>query len=307
MKPSTRELLRLHRWRLDRSLHHYLYFRYYAPYTKLCLHGVRWLTRHAGSLGITSDAARFVFDRYHSKVLSGSNARKILALDVDLRGSRAQGKRIVPFRYAHDIIFHEPDFIVVMDCPCKAARPAPHAPVNACIAVGRRVGSFWLEHCQKYHPRRIEPDEALEIVAACRKSGHVTQAFFKVATGGSTGVICNCHPDDCVSLEASRLSRRLPGAPTMNAPSGYSVAHQQPACTLCGSCAAICPFEAITVNAGEHRYDPQACMGCELCVEHCPEGALSLRRDPAQPEPLDVAQLQRPPSAPARPDDRWPS
>lgn len=82
MKPSTRELLRLHRWRVDRALHHYLYFRYYAPYTKACLHGVRWLTRHAGSLGITSDAARFVFDRYHSKVLSGSDARKILALDI---------------------------------------------------------------------------------------------------------------------------------------------------------------------------------------------------------------------------------
>jgi ferredoxin len=32
-------------------------------------------------------------------------------------------------------------------------------------------------------------------------------------------------------------------------------------------------------------------MGCELCVEHCPECALSLEIDPDKPLPLDLDRL----------------
>jgi ferredoxin len=39
---------------------------------------------------------------------------------------------------------------------------------------------------------------------------------------------------------------------------------------------------------GIRSYDRAACMGCELCVEHCTSGALSLYRDPEKPLPLDM-------------------
>jgi len=32
-------------------------------------------------------------------------------------------------------------------------------------------------------------------------------------------------------------------------------------------------------------------MGCELCVEHCPECALALEIDPDKPLPLDLDHL----------------
>ena len=45
-------------------------------------------------------------------------------------------------------------------------------------------------------------------------------------------------------------------------------------CDLCGSCAEVCPSDAITVNS-EWRYDSAACDGCGKCVSVCSSGALS--------------------------------
>ena len=37
--------------------------------------------------------------------------------------------------------------------------------------------------------------------------------------------------------------------------------------------------------------DVDACMGCGVCVTHCPQEALSLQRDPAKGEPLEIREL----------------
>jgi ferredoxin len=121
-----------------------------------------------------------------------------------------------------------------------------------------------------------------------RKKGYITQAFFKVATGGSTGVICNCHPDTCISLKASSITRRINKDLTMNVKSGYSVKHDPGKCKGCGTCVTTCPFGAIAMGKDGRVYNSDECMGCELCVESCPNGALSLYIDPQKSLPLDM-------------------
>ena len=153
---------------------------------------------------------------------------------------------------------------------------------------------FWLDHCQKYHVRRISKEEALEIINALRKTGHFNQAFFKVATGGRMGVICNCCSKCCGGGFAARFTKEFygknqgavaeavagQGDPTkavgLTAPSGYTVKHDAEKCVLCGDCASMCSFGVIQIKDGERLYDMLACMGCEVCVEHCPQGALTL-------------------------------
>jgi hypothetical protein len=50
--------------------------------------------------------------------------------------------------------------------------------------------------------------------------------------------------------------------------------HLAEKCDLCGSCAEICPCNAITVDS-DWKYDRVACLGCGECVFTCPNEALS--------------------------------
>jgi len=286
MRVSTKAIMRQHRWRLDRFLHHYVYFVFYAPYVKTVARALPLIPRLRRSRLLRA-ALEMAVARYHAKMLSAGDARKILTLKQDIRHVSVKNRRIVPYRYATRIVFQAPDQIAVMDCPCKAAYGGD-TPEKCCIAVGRPVSDFWIEHCQKYHAERISQARALAIITAYRQRGYVTQAFFKVATGGGTGVICNCHPNDCAALQANRHLRTVDPHLCMTAVAGYRVVQAPDRCTACGACAEQCHFDAVHVAGGRWHYDQTACMGCELCVEHCPNGALELVLDPEKPRPLDM-------------------
>ncbi len=279
--------MKKHGWRVDRAIHNYVYFRWYYPYVKvvsILLGPLRYLT-WMKPLKFIGDMA---FSRYHAKLLSSSDVNKIFTLNEDVSLENDRPKRIVPFKYARKILFKDPEYVAVMDCPCKKSFHAPAETINSCLVVGSGTGRFWVENLKKYNSRKISQQEALSMIRHYRAKGYVTQAFFKVATGGSTGVICNCHPDSCVSLKASAITRRIHDDLSMNAKSGYSVRHDAAKCTLCGTCAATCHFKAIAVDAQGRVYHRGECMGCELCVERCPHGALSLYVDPRKPLPLDM-------------------
>ncbi|MDA8404931.1 MAG: 4Fe-4S binding protein [Desulfobacteraceae bacterium] len=291
MKESTWLMAKKHGWRVDRFIHNYLYFLFYYPYVwvmhKMVL-SLKYLTWCKPLVPI----GKMVFNRYHAKVLSRDDTCKIFVLKEDVRVDLDGNKRIIPYKYATRILFQEPDFIVVMDCPCKKSTGADPADINSCIAVGRGVASFWLEHCKKYNPRKINQAEALRIIDRLRKKQHITQAFLKVATGGSTGVICNCHPDTCVSLQATRLAGNIDKSLSMTAGSGYSVRHDDARCTRCGVCAAICQFGAIRFDHEKRCYDRERCLGCGLCVENCGQEAMSLYVDQDKLLPLDLDAIQ---------------
>jgi len=48
-------------------------------------------------------------------------------------------------------------------------------------------------------------------------------------------------------------------------------------CTLCGICATVCPFGAISVT-DIWRRNERKCLGCGKCVEACPNNALSYKK-----------------------------
>ncbi|MCP3955684.1 MAG: 4Fe-4S dicluster domain-containing protein [Desulfobacterales bacterium] len=291
MRESTKTMRRKHGWRLDRFVHNYLYFLFYYPYVRLVyslLPALKYLAWFKPIVPI----GKMTFDRYHSKVLSAGDTKKIFTLNADISAISKENKSIIPYKYATKIIFQEPEFIAVMDCPCKKSAHAPLADINSCIAVGKGLASFWLDHCAKYNARKITQTEALDVIQNLRKKGHITQAFFKVATGGSTGVICNCHPDTCANLQATMLSSQVDKALSMTARSGYSVICDPRKCINCGRCMDACNFGALDFTGDVRHYSSETCLGCELCVENCPEKALSLYTDPSKPLPLDLDKIK---------------
>jgi len=291
VKTSTKWLFKKHGWRLDRTLHNYIYYRFYYPYVKVLYRFVQGLG-YAAWFRPLAPLGRMIFNRYHAKVLSFSDTRKIFSLNEDVHLVSDDNKKIIPYKYATKILFSEPTHIAVMDCPCKLATRAPAEDIASCLAVGKQLTEFWLDHCQNYHPRKITQAEAMDLVCRFRQKGHINQAFLKVATGGCTGVICNCHPETCVSLKATKAASRIDKNLSMSAESGYSVSHNPALCTHCGTCEAVCHFGAVQFVNGSRVYDRSKCLGCDLCVGRCPEGALSLYSDPDKSLPMDLDMLQ---------------
>jgi len=258
MKDSTRIMLRNHGLRVDRFLHNYVYFVYYYPYVKTMLWLFRFLAAAFFWFKPLNMIISMAFERYHSKVISMGDAVKILSLDEDVIATSSKNKRIIPFNHAYKIILKDADYIAVMDCPCMVAKKGKNlgdcGPLNRCLAVGKGLSSFWVDHCKKYNARYISQNEAIDLITDFRKKGHITQAFFKVATGGRTGIFCNCCPECCVSLEATKLSKNFNAGFSMNIQSGYSVMHDAAACTGCGTCSLVCHFDAIDFSAGSKKY-----------------------------------------------------
>ncbi len=164
VKPSTIAIFRKHGIRIDRALHNYIYFVFYYPYVFIIYHIFKLLADYFSWFTPLRRFLKFAFERYHSKILSFSDTKKILELNRDFSHINDSNRNIIPYQYAHKIIFSQPDFIAVMDCPCKKTLGDVSWTINSCIAVGKPVAEFWLEHGKKYNAQKITQHEALNLL-----------------------------------------------------------------------------------------------------------------------------------------------
>ncbi|MHB1294115.1 MAG: 4Fe-4S dicluster domain-containing protein [Anaerolineae bacterium] len=288
-----REARRTHGFSLFDWLHAYIYARW--PYTYIAM-GMR---RHPVARAIMpligfyqrafparprKGARRTTTfaDTYHGKVVPLAAATQLVNVHEEI--TLKDLEQVVPYALARDIVLRNPQHIVALECPCRAARANPCLPLDVCLLVGEPFASFAIEH----NPRRarwITADEAVEILRAEDARGHAHHAFFKDAMLGRFYAICNCCSCCCGAIEAHRH-----GTP-MLASSGYVSRVDADACIGCGACTAACPFGALSLASGCCVVDSAACMGCGVCVGHCAHGALALARDAARGEPLEIRAL----------------
>ncbi len=128
--------------------------------------------------------------------------------------------------------------------------------------------------------------------APSSKKGLVHTAWFKKDLGSSFAMICNCCECCCLGIKMWNL---LEGSVPILAPSGY-VAEVTGDCIACGTCVDenACHFHAIRLEkeGGTAVIDFDKCMGCGVCENVCPNGAILLRKDPAKGDPLDIEVLK---------------
>lgn len=221
-------------------------------------------------------------DTYHGKVLRLEEARDIISVNKAIKIDDLE--QVVPYKLARSIFLENPTHIAVMECPCRRARPKPCKPLDVCLIVGELFTQFLLEH----HPdrcRKISQNEAMEILEAEHKRGHVHHAFFKADLFGRFYAICNCCSCCCGAIQAWRN-----GTP-MLASSGFISRLDEELCSACGVCVAFCQFEALQKKGTTIVIDASRCLGCGVCVSKCKEGARWLERDPLRGEPLDIHAL----------------
>jgi len=221
-------------------------------------------------------------DTYHGKVVPLEAAKQLVTVqeDVILRDLEP----IIPYALARDIVLQNPDHIVALECPCRAARPNPCLPLDVCLVVGEPFAGLITE----YHPRRsrrVSPLEAVEILNAEDQRGHVHHAFFKDAMLGRFYAICNCCACCCGAMQAWQH-----GTP-MLASSGYLAQVLPDLCTGCAACVGACQFGALATCDGLARVDADRCMGCGVCNAACPQSALPLTLAHDKGTPLEIRRL----------------
>lgn len=55
---------------------------------------------------------------------------------------------------------------------------------------------------------------------------------------------------------------------------GSRPVYNKDACTYCGVCAEVCPFDAIKIKGNKLKQNMRSCFGCGVCVENCDTGAM---------------------------------
>ena len=273
-------------------LHGYVYLRW--PYLYIGIGtGEHWVARRLGPIFavlsqlVPSRAAKNADDGgwaegYHGKVVPLAAASQLVTVRQDVRLTDLE--RVIPYSRARDIVLQNPDHIVALECPCRAARSSPCQPLDVCLIVGEPFASFIGEH----HPRRsrwVTAKEAVKILQAEHGRGHVHHAFFKDAMLGRFYAICNCCACCCGAMQAHRN-----GTPMLIS-SGYVCEVDAELCVGCGRCIEHCQFGALALNGGVAVVDADSCMGCGVCVSQCETGTVSLVSDSAKGVPLEIHEL----------------
>jgi ferredoxin len=301
IKPSTRAFINEARqtpdFRLFDFLHGYVYTRW--PYLYISIgkgeHPLspklakisglfqRLFLPNKNSNGGQEKSSREAFaDTYHGKVVPIDAATQLVTVREDVRIENLE--QIIPYGRARDIVLKNPEHIVALECPCRAAKENSCQPLDVCLIVGEPFASFVKEH----HPRRsrwIKSNEAVSILHGEEERGHVHHAFFKDAMFGRFYAICNCCACCCGAMGAQQR-----GTPMLTS-SGYVSVVDEELCIGCGDCNDYCQFSALSLNNGYTVIDQAACMGCGNCVSQCKQEALSLLHDPARGEPLEIEKL----------------
>jgi len=120
--------------------------------------------------------------------------------------------------------------------------------------------------------RVIEAEEALSILKRAEEDGLVLQP----SNAQEIVNICLCCGDCCQIL----INLKRHPKPGLVVSSPFVVKADPEACLGCEICLDPCQMAALTMEDDKIVLDADRCIGCGLCVSTCPEGALVLERKP---------------------------
>jgi ferredoxin len=180
--------------------------------------------------------------------------------------------RVLPAQKVEEIIAKF-DEIAVGHCFCRHHKDMMDSP---CKQTKDRENCFTFGKSARYtssqgFSRLVSRDEALEILKRAEEDGLVHKAYhpnFDVSKEETS--ICNCCKCCCGQAVANLI------APTINT-TNYLARVDPEVCVGCGTCVEHCHTGAISINADKKaEHVDSLCIGCGLCATHCSQNAVAL-------------------------------
>lgn len=142
------------------------------------------------------------------------------------------------------------------------------------------VVGIWEYHV-KQMDREVSVDEALEIMDMCDREGLVLSP----SNSQRPVAICACCSCCCDFLHSLKRFER----PAVVVNAAFCAKVDPEACEGCETCVDRCQMEAIQMEDAAAVINENRCIGCGLCVSNCPTEALSLaRRETAAAPPEHI-------------------
>lgn len=202
----------------------------------------------------------------HAMAFSASNFLRVIPVQqsVDVR------QKIAPYEDAVELL-KKADPIVVTECMCRKSANMLDRGCDKSHEVCFMFGSmaqYYLDHDMG---RKIDLDEARQILAKAHDEGLVTQP----ATSQNPSGMCNCCGDCCGPLSSLKSYPK----PAEMVFSNFFAEIDEALCTGCETCIERCQMDAVRMESSDSAImNLDRCIGCGLCVDTCPTGAISLIR-----------------------------
>ena len=187
---------------------------------------------------------------------------------VPVHESITVGHHIAAFEDARAIL-EKNEIIVVTECICRKEKnvfdKGCGKPLEACFMFGS-MARYYIDNKLG---RRVNLEEAIDLLTKAQEAGLVTQP----GTAQNPAGMCNCCGDCCGVLGAVKKFSK----PAELVFSNYQAVTDRESCTGCEICLDRCQMDAITMTDGIAEINLDRCIGCGLCVTTCAVNAMSIK------------------------------
>jgi Pyruvate/2-oxoacid:ferredoxin oxidoreductase delta subunit len=226
-----------------------------------------------------------LFESYYQESQAGiTHAKPSLHRVIPVEKAISFDVEIFPYEWASELLEKALSW-GVRDCICRVQQrlvgKGCERPAENCLVFAPVEGAF--NRSQTTRP--ITKEDALRILREAEEAGLVHSA---ANHRDRHFYICNCCTCCCGVMRGVAEF----GIPTAIAHSDFRAVVDPDVCVACGDCLDHCQFGALSIPEWVCQVDYAHCVGCGLCTTACSTGALSLERRPEGEVPSPPADIK---------------
>lgn len=214
-------------------------------------------------------------------LLKDRDVRVMRIIPINRSLERVQGVMPLETDRYMEIVERNQSFALVNACACRQAKvelgEGCGKPLDVCSAMGILAD----QAIEKGLGRRVTREEFLDAKNRALEAGlvNLTDNLHDPLQ------VCSCCSCCCGVIRIIKDHN----IPSILARSHFEALTDVDNCAGCGSCAEICPMDAVSLVDEKASVDYARCIGCGLCVDRCEKGVMSLRERKGHVPPSENA------------------